>query len=114
LKRKFDATPTSAVSEPEELMFDYLEYTSVDGCSSPRRRGLRALDLDSASARSRSEGQGIAHRFVTLPGAVETKNKAKAALARSFKSTFLPLRRGGGEKTLIGFIEEDWRKTPWT
>jgi len=57
--------------------------------------------------------QSIAHRFVHIDLVpLETKNRVKEALFAKFKEhVSFPYAIIDGEQTLVGFIEEDWKKT---
>jgi glutaredoxin len=96
-------------------MFDYLEYTDVPGSTESHYVEVYALSTCGFCKRALAflKEKGIAHRYVHVDLVpLETKNQAKAALAEKFKEhVSFPFAVVDGEKTLIGFIEEDWRKT---
>jgi len=96
-------------------MFDYIEYTAVDG--EMRNRDVEVYALSTCGFCKRAlaflRDKGIAHRYAhvdLIP--LETKNRVKAALVEKFKEhVSFPFAIIDGKETLIGFIEEDWRKT---
>jgi len=96
-------------------MFDYLEYTRKDGTN--KRHDVEVYALSTCGFCKRAlaflDEHGIEHRYVHVDLVpLETKNKAKAALADQFK-TFIsfPFAVIDGKDYLVGFIEADWRKT---
>jgi len=96
-------------------MFDYIEYTEIDGTLKRHDIEVYALSTCGFCKRALSflKDKGIAYRFVHVDLVpIETKNRVKSALADKFKEhVSFPFAVVDGEKTLIGFIEEDWRKT---
>jgi len=96
-------------------MFDYLEYTAVPGGRAAHDVEVYALSTCGFCKRALAflKDKDIAHRYVHVDLVpLETKSKAKSALAERFKEhVSFPFAVVDGEKTLVGFIEEDWRKT---
>lgn len=96
-------------------MFDYLEYTTVDGTD--RRHDLEVYALSTCGFCKRAmaflERNGVAYRYVYIDKVpVETKNRAKAALKERFdEHVAFPFAVVDGKSTLVGFIEPDWKRT---
>jgi glutaredoxin len=96
-------------------MFDYLEYTEVEGKDSRHEIEIYALSTCGFCKRAMAflKDQSIAYRYVHVDQtSMDLKNKAKAELNAKFNEhVSFPYAVIDGEQTLIGFIEADWRKT---
>ncbi|GAB1484454.1 glutaredoxin family protein [Treponema sp.] len=96
-------------------MFDYLEYTQVEGKDSRHDIEVYALSTCGFCKRALNflSDRGIAHRYVHIDlVGLETKNRTKAELKEKFgEHISFPYTIVDGKTTLIGFIEADWRKT---
>jgi len=96
-------------------MFDYLEYSKVEG--SDERHDIEIYALSTCGFCKRAlaflKERDIAHRFVHVDMVpLELKNKAKAELLERFKvHVSFPFAVIDGKDFLVGFIEADWRKT---
>ncbi len=96
-------------------MFSYLEYTTVEGSDGRHDVEVYALSTCGFCKRALAflKDHSIAHRFVhvdTVP--IEVKNRAKEELKAKFNEHIsFPYAVIDGEKTLVGFLEPDWRKT---
>lgn len=99
----------------EDLMFDYVEYTTVDGPNKKHDVEVYALSTCGFCKRALTflRDQGIAHRYIhvdLIP--IDVKNKIKESLHEQFKEhVSFPFAVIDGKTTLIGFLEPDWRKT---
>jgi len=96
-------------------MFDYLNYTSVDGQDTRHDIEVYALSTCGFCKRALSflADKGIAHRYIHLDLVpIDTKTRTKMDLKAKFDEHIsFPYAVVDGKSTLIGFIEADWRKT---
>jgi glutaredoxin len=96
-------------------MFDYLEYTKVDGNDERHDIEIYALSTCGFCKRALSflKERDMAYRVVHVDQVpLELKNKAKAELLDRFKEhVSFPFAVIDGKEVLVGFIEADWRKT---
>ncbi len=96
-------------------MFDYLEYTEVEGSRTAHDVEVYALSTCGFCKRAIAflNDQGIAHRYIHMDMIpLEVKNKAKEELKAQFKEHIsFPYAVVDGKSTLVGFVEADWRKT---
>lgn len=96
-------------------MFDYLDYTKVDGDDQRHDIEIYALSTCGFCKRALTflKERNMAYRVVHVDQVpLEIKNKAKAELAERFKEhVAFPFAVVDGNTALVGFIEADWRKT---
>ena len=96
-------------------MFDYLNYTTMEGQDKRHEVEVYALSTCGFCKRALAflTDKGLAHSFVHLDLVpIEVKNRAKAELKEKFgEHISFPYAVIDGKTTLVGFIEADWRKT---
>jgi len=96
-------------------MFDYLNYTAVNGTDTRHDIEVYALSTCGFCKRAMAflADKDIAYRYVHVDLVdIAIKNRAKAELKEKFDEHIsFPYAIIDGKTTLIGFIEADWRKT---
>lgn len=94
-------------------MFDYVNYTSIEGPKAAHDVEVYALSTCGFCKRALAflKDNGIKHRYIhvdMIP--FETKTQVKSDLrARFHEDISFPYAVIDGTTTLIGFIESDWR-----
>ena len=96
-------------------MLESLSYTAVDGPRKDHEITIYALSTCGFCKRAIAflNDKGFAYRYIHLDQIpLETKNEAKKELKASFhEDVAFPYAVVDRSKTLVGFIEEDWKLT---